>query len=129
MLDMNMISHLLKEHKTVVGHVLAKPITSLCISAITEGELLFALAKRPEAKRLHLAVRELLRRLDVLPWGSAIAARYGTMRAEMERQGRSIGSLDLRIAAHANGADAILVTSDHAFRHVPGLQIQDWTEQ
>ena len=31
------------------------------------------LAKRPDAKRLHLAAREFLRRVDVLPWNSAVA--------------------------------------------------------
>jgi len=31
------------------------PMDALCISAITEGELLFGLAKRPGAKQLHLA--------------------------------------------------------------------------
>ena len=45
----------------------ATPMPSLRMSAITQGELLFGRAKRPEATRLHLAVRELPRRIDVLP--------------------------------------------------------------
>jgi tRNA(fMet)-specific endonuclease VapC len=39
-----------------VQQVRAAPITSLCISAITHGELLFGVAKRPDAVRLRLAV-------------------------------------------------------------------------
>jgi tRNA(fMet)-specific endonuclease VapC len=61
MLDTNTVSHLLKEHPSVAQHVIAAPMAALCVSAITERELLFGLAMRPEAKRLHLAVRELLR--------------------------------------------------------------------
>lgn len=101
---------------------------SLRLSAITEGELLFGLAKRPEAKRLHRAVDEFLQRVDVLPWDSAVAARYGVLRAETSRKGKTLGSLDLLIAAHALAAGSVLVTNDQAFRMVDGLPIEDWTQ-
>jgi len=127
MLDTNMVSHLLKEHPAVVQRIVSVPMTSLCISAVTEGELLFGLAKRPDAKRLHRAVREFLRRVDVLPWDSAIAEHYGAVRADMERQGKILGSLDLLIATHAHGIGAVLVTNDRAFAQVADLQLEDWT--
>jgi tRNA(fMet)-specific endonuclease VapC len=128
MLDTNTISHLVREHRTVARRVTAVPMASLSISAITEGELLFGLARRPEAKRLHLAVRELLRRVDVLPWDGAIAEHYGGVRADLERKGKTLAPLDLLIAAHALGADATLVTNDRAFGQVAGLDVEDWTE-
>lgn len=127
MLDTNMVSHLIKEHPAVAQRVVAVPMASLCISAITEGELLLGLAKRPDAKRLHLVVRELLRCVDVLPWDSSITEQYGTVRANMERQGKSLAPLDLLIATHALSIDAILVTNDRAFSQVPDLVIEDWT--
>lgn len=128
MLDTNTVSHLLKEHPAVVRRLLAAPIASLCISSITEGELLFGLARHPDAKRLHLAVREFLRRVDVLPWDGAVAEHYGSARAEMERRGKNLAPLDLLIATHALGVNAILVTSDRAFVQVDGLDVEDWTE-
>ncbi|MBJ7262209.1 MAG: type II toxin-antitoxin system VapC family toxin [Burkholderiaceae bacterium] len=127
MLDTNMVSHLIKAHPDVARHMVAVPMASLCISAITQGELLFGLAKRPEAKRLHIAVREFLRRIDVLPWDSAIAERYGTVRAYMEEQGRILAPLDLLIATHALSVGAVLVTNDRAFGQVNDLHLQDWT--
>ena len=111
----------------VARRVVATPMASLCISAITAAEMLFGLAQRPEAKRLHLAVRELLRRVDVLPWNAAIAERYGVARADMERQGRTLAPLDLLIAAHALGANAVLISNDRAFGHVAELRLEDWT--
>ena len=126
MLDTNTVSHLLREHPAVARRVVGTPMASLCISAITEGELLFGLAKRPEAKRLHLAVRELLRRVDVLPWDSATAEQYGTLRADLQRQGRALAPLELLIAAHALSMDAVLVTNDQAFGQVGGLEVEDW---
>lgn len=127
MLDTNMVSHLIKEHPAVVQRIVSVPMASLCISAVTEGELLFGLAKRPDAKRLHRVVREFLRRVDVLPWDSAIAEHYGTVRADMERQGKILGPLDLLIAAHAQGMGAVLVTNDRAFAQLSDLQVEDWT--
>ncbi|MDD2769949.1 MAG: type II toxin-antitoxin system VapC family toxin [Methylococcus sp.] len=127
MLDTNTVSHLIKGHPAVASRIVAVPMASLCISVVTEAELMFGLAKRPEAKRLHVAVNEFLRRAEVLPWESATAKRYGAVRAELERQGKTLGSLDLLIAAHALAADATLVSNDSAFGLVAGLQVEDWT--
>lgn len=127
MLDTNMVGHLVKAHTRVIAHVKALPMNALCISAITEGELRYGLAKRPEATRLFSLVGAILQRLDILPWDHAAAARYGTLRAAMEQQGKSLGPLDLLIAAHALSADAILATNDRAFTMVPGLTVEDWT--
>lgn len=127
MLDTNTVSHLIKKHPAVSRRVVDVPMASLCISAITEGELLFGLAKRPDAKRLHTVVREFLLRVDALPWNSETAACYGTVRADMERQGKVLGSLDLLIAAHALHLGSVLVTNDRAFYQVADLHVEDWT--
>ena len=84
--DTNTVSHLIRKHPAVVRRALAVPVAAVCISSITEGELLFGLARRPEAKRMHTAVREFLRRADVLPWDSGVAECYGAASAAMERQ-------------------------------------------
>ena len=128
MIDTNTVSHLIKGHPAVARRVVKVPMASLCVSSITEGELLFGLAKRPTAKRLHALVSGLLQRVDVLPWNSAVAAHYGTVRAKLERQGRSLGPLDLLIAAHALAVGSVLVTNDRAFGQVNELNIEDWTE-
>jgi tRNA(fMet)-specific endonuclease VapC len=127
MLDTNTISHLVRQHPQVARHVVAVPMASLCMSAITAGELLFGLARRPDAVRLHGAVTELMRRVEVMPWDLSAAERYGILRADLDRTGRPLGSLDLLIAAHAVAAGAVLVTNDSAFSDVPQLHVEDWT--
>lgn len=127
MLDTNTVSHLIKGNPAVARRLLSVSMASLCISAITEGELLFGLAKRPEATRLHTAVREFLRRVDVLPWDSTVAEHYGVVRADMERQGKVLAPMDGLIATHALALGAVLVTNDQAFSHVPRLLREDWT--
>jgi antitoxin VapB len=66
MLDTNMASCLVRKNPVAVQRAGDAPIASLCIPSITEGGLLFGLAKRPEATRLHAAVREFLRCVDVM---------------------------------------------------------------
>ena len=127
MLDTNTVSHLLKKHPLVARRVVEVPITAVCISAITHGELLFGLAKRPDATTLHHAVGEFLRRVDVLPWGATAAQCYGAARALTQREGRTLAPMDLLIGSHALSIDAVLVTNDHAFGHLPDLSIEDWT--
>jgi len=127
LLDTNTVSHLLKAHLVVARHLAAVPITSISISAITEGELLYGLARRPEAKRLHLAVREFLCRVDVLPWDHDVAEHYGRVRAAMTAEGKVLAPLDLLIASHALATSSVLVSNDRAFAQVPALPVEDWT--
>src|SRR3954447_19864983 len=127
MLDTNTISHLVRQHPDVARHMVAVPIASLCISAITAGELLYGLAKRPDAVRLQAAVTEFMRRIEILQWDFSTADRYGNLRAALDSTGRSLGSLDLLIGAHALAVGAVLVTNDRAFSQITQLQIEDWT--
>lgn len=107
MLYTNTVSHLLKKHPAVAHRVVAAPITSVCISAITQGELLLGLANRPDATALHGAVREFLRRADVLPWDAATSEVYGPIRAATQRAGRVVA---------ADGSPDRLARSEHRRR-------------
>lgn len=129
MLDTNIVSHLVRGNAAVDRHIVGVPMAALCISAITEGELLFGLARRPEATRLHTTVHELLLRLETLPWTKAVAGRYGQLRAELAREGKALGTLDMLIAAHAVEQDAVLVTNDGAFAQIEALRLEDWLQE
>ena len=127
MLDTNTVSHAIKVHPIVAQRMVEVSMASLCVSAVTAGDLRYGLAKRPETGRLGALVIEFLRRVDVLPWDRSAAERYGELRAELERAGRPLGALDFLIGAHALTVGAILVTSDRALTRVPGLRVEDWT--
>lgn len=127
MLDTNMVSYLIKGHPYVTQNVISAPMNTLCISAITEGELVFGLAKHPHAKNLHDRVNEFLKRIDILPWESDTATQYGSTRAKITTKGKILAPLDLLIATHALSLNAILVTNNKAFRQVPELIIEDWS--
>ena len=100
---------------------------SLCLSVISEAELRYGLARKPDAINLQKVVNEFLRRVEVLAWGSDVADHYGNLRAELESKGDSLGPLDMQIAAHAFSIGATLVTNDQAFKRVKKLKVVDWT--
>jgi tRNA(fMet)-specific endonuclease VapC len=104
------------------------PMTQLCISSVTQGELLYGLARKPGATNLQIAVRECLARVEVLTWDSVAATRYGVLRAALEAAGAPLGNIDTLIAAHALATQAVLVSNDQAFRRVPTLTVENWTE-
>jgi len=128
MLDTNAASGLVKGQPKVIARFKAEAPDSVCLSAVTEGEMLYGVARRPEARRLRAALNEFLAAIDVLPWTSATARRYANLRAGLERQGRPLSALDLMIAAHAVEHDMTLVTNDRAFSAIPGLRLEDWTQ-
>jgi tRNA(fMet)-specific endonuclease VapC len=127
MLDTNIVSHFIKGARKICDKVISVPMPELSISAITEGELLFGLAKKPDAKQLQDLVHEFLIRVDVLPWDSDVAECYGNLRAEMQKKGKILGNLDMLIASHALALDLILISNDQAFSQVDGLKIEDWS--
>ena len=130
MLDTNTVSFLIRASSPPLkARLLSVPMAQLCVSAVTQGELVYGLARRPEASALRTAVRELLARLEVLPWDSLAAERYGALRASLERAGTPLGNLDTLIAGHALATGAVLVTNDQAFGRVEGLQVEDWTAE
>jgi tRNA(fMet)-specific endonuclease VapC len=103
-------------------------MAEIAISAVTEGELNYGVARKPEAIRLREVVDEFLLRVTILPWDSDAAGEYGELRASLEQQGQPMGSLDLMIGAHALAAGLILVTNDRAFGRIAKIKIQDWTK-
>ena len=130
MLDTNTVSYIIKgEFPSIQQRLISVPMASLCISAITEAELLRGLAKKPEAKYLALAVKEFLIRVDILPWNSVAANAYAQLRTACEKEGKPLGAMDMLIAAHAVAEGAVLITNDKAFYRVEQyLALEDWTQ-
>jgi tRNA(fMet)-specific endonuclease VapC len=121
LLDTNTVSYILNGRSRAARVKLDANLEDSAISAVTEGELRFGLAKKPEAVKLRKAIESFLAAVTVLPWNSDAARSYGVMRAKMTAAGTPLGALDMMIAAHAASLDAVLVTTDKAFRHAQGL--------
>ncbi len=129
LLDTNIASYIIKGNVPAVRHRVVKvPLAQVAVSAVTEGELRYGVARRPDVAQLQKVVDEFLLRLTILPWDSEAAQQYGQLRATLERKGRVMGNLDMMIGAQALASGLILVTNDQAFSRIVGLKIEDWTK-
>ncbi|WEX10169.1 type II toxin-antitoxin system VapC family toxin [Chelativorans sp. AA-79] len=129
MLDTNVVSAFMHGRSRALDRrISAYGKDDLCVSVVSYGETRYGLALRPGAKHLAAAAELLFGLVKISPWTPEAACRYGEMRAELRRRGRTMQPLDMLIAAHALEAGATLVTSDRAFRFVPGLAVENWLD-
>lgn len=130
MLDTDTASYVIKGRSKEVEAMLADLNPSMvCVSAITQAELMYGLKRLPKDHRLHVAVKQFLKIVRVLAWDSDAADYYAEIRHQLVTSGQPIGELDMMIAAHALSAVAILVSNNvrHFSRIQLPLSIVSWT--
>ena len=98
------------------------------VSSVTVSELEYGVAKSKARRKNRMALDQFLLPLEILQYDGTAARHYGVIRAELERKGTPIGSMDTMIAAHALSRDLIVVTNNtREFERVRGLRVEDWT--
>ena len=129
LLDTNIVSYFIRGFDAALVSRVTQVLDaqSASISVITRAELRFGQAGLVAADKRKRAIDLVLTQLTVLPWTSAAADIYGTLKDKLKRQGTPIGDMDTLIAAHALAENLILVTHNtRHFEKVPGLKLEDW---
>ena len=99
------------------------------ISAITVSELQYGVSKSKQKKQNSKRLEEFLIPFEVLPYDEAASKCYGEIRSKLEKQGLTIGPLDLLIAAHALSQDLVLITNNEKeFKRIEALKIANWAQ-
>jgi tRNA(fMet)-specific endonuclease VapC len=128
MLDTNMCIFALKHIPNVIAALQKHKSSGLAISSITLAELEFGICNSLSVARNRNALIAFLPNVEVLPYDESAAARYGSIRAALKKQGRIIGLMDMLIASHAKSTGLILVTNNtDEFKRVAGLILEDWS--
>ena len=83
---------------------------------------------RASTSWLHLAVRQFLKIVRIVPWDTDAADWYAEIRHQLVSTGQPIGEMDMMIAAHALSAGAVLVTNNsrHYARIEAPLILENW---
>ena len=104
------------------------PVHEFGVSSITQAELQYGVAKSTHKKKNQRALNEFLLPLTILPFhGDKLVTCYGDIRARLESKGKTIGPLDMLIAAHALSLDVTLITHNtREFSQVSNLKYEDW---
>jgi tRNA(fMet)-specific endonuclease VapC len=95
LLNTHIVSHVIRGDEPQVRERLQRlRVGTVAISAVTEGELRYGLARRGHPAGLTQRVEAFLVRVDILPWDTAVAQAYGKLRAACEAVGVTLASLD-----------------------------------
>ncbi len=127
MLDTDISIYTIKNRPQAVREVFNAHAGQMCISAVTQMELIYDAEKSSKPTQNLLDVEGFLARLEVLDFGAAAATHAGQIRAELAKLGTPIGPYDQMIAGHARSLGLIVVTNNLAeFARVPGLRVENW---
>lgn len=98
----------------------------LAVSSITASELAFGVEKSG-SERNKQALSKFLIPLEILPYDEQAIWHYARLRQQLQSTGKTIGSLDMLIAAHALSLDVTLVTNNtKEFERIEGLKLENW---
>lgn len=128
LLDTNVVSVFINGRSERLREKLrAIPPAALALCSVVWAELHYGVAKSTDPARTLARVRGFAGILASVPFDDGAAARYGELRAGMERAGTIIGPNDLMIAAIALHHGLTVVThNSREFSRVPGLLWEDW---
>ena len=128
MLDTNICIYIIKNKpQSVKKRFETFDVGMLCISSITVSELMHGAYKSQHVTKNLRALESFLMPFEILSYDAEAATSYGKIRADLERQGRIIGGMDLLIAAHALSLDMTIVTNNtKEFERIKGLRVENW---
>ena len=127
MLDTNIAIFVIKQRPREALEQFNRHGQFLCISAISQAELIHGAEKSDFVERNLRTVNDFCSRLMVITYGKNAAMHYGQIRANLERRGETIGVNDLHIAGHARSEGLTLITNNRReFDRIDGLQVDNW---
>ncbi|WP_420468681.1 type II toxin-antitoxin system tRNA(fMet)-specific endonuclease VapC [Panacagrimonas sp.] len=127
MLDTDISIYTVKNRPQAVREAFNAHAGQMCISAVTQMELIYGAEKSAMPEHNLADVEGFLARLEVLNFNAAAATHTGQIRAELAKLGKPIGPYDQMIAGHARSLGLIIVTNNTTeFARVPGLRVANW---
>jgi len=102
MLDTNICIYIIKNRpQSVKKRFESLEIGELCISSITVSEFMYGAYKSQHTAKNLKALEHFLMPFDIMDYGYSAALAYGKIRADLDKKGQVIGSMNMQIAAHA----------------------------
>lgn len=130
MLDTDVCIHIINRrsgYESIVARMGGLQYGQIVISAITDAELAYGVARSARKSDNQTALLLFIQRFEVAPFDHDAAQKYGPLRQALQAGGQPIGPLDMLIAAHALSAGCTLVTHNvREFSRVRDLAVEDW---
>ncbi len=130
--DTDTITNLVKKNpsKILTDKILNLKKREQFISAITIGEIFYGAFKSSNPEfHIEKLYKVLLPLVNILSFDSAAAFFYGKIRAELEKSGETISSMDLQVASIAIANGLILITGNvKHFKRITQLHVENWMD-
>jgi len=129
LLDTNICIYIINEKpKQILRKFEQYPVHEFGISSITHAELQYGIEKSKNKNTNQDALDEFLLPLTILPFhGKSLVTCYGEIRTSLESKGKTIGPLDMLIAAHALSLDLTIISNNiKEFSRIPNLKCENW---
>ena len=129
LLDTNICIYIINEKpEQVLRKFEQYPVQEFGISSVTHAELQYGVEKSKNKNTNQDALDEFLLPLTILPFhGKRLVTCYGTIRVSLESKGKTIGPLDMLIAAHALSLDLTIISNNiKEFARIPNLKCENW---
>lgn len=130
MLDTNICIYTIKHKPEKVFQRLQEiDPEDICVSSVTYAELVHDVEKSAAVEKNRVALLMLLANIEILNFDVDAADCYGKIKADLDKKGTPIDSLDMMIAGHAMSMGYAVVTNNvKEFSRVQGLILENWTE-
>ncbi len=131
LLDTDMCIYLLNGHPRVKARVAQVGVAALAVAIPTVGELYFGAYNSGRVEANIARVRAFLSPPgpQVLLMDEPAAEQFGRLKANLRREGRLIGDIDLFIAGVALRHGLTVVTNNPGhFERIPELPLENWLE-
>jgi len=131
LLDTNICIFAIKKRPEIVLKKLKEKISDgIYISSLTVAELEFGVENSQRIEKNRIALIKFLSIFNILNFDDTDAIDYGRLKTDLRKQGRSIGPIDMLLAAQALNKELIFVTNNvKEFERVKWLKIEDWSIQ
>jgi len=129
LIDSDILVFLLRGKRRVAESFEAHAADPKALSVISYGELLYGARKSARPVENVAKVRRISDVFPVIDVSPAVMETFGSLKAELEKQGKKIDDFDLIIASTAVHLSYTLVTNNvRHFRDIPDLALENWAK-
>ncbi|MHB8524272.1 MAG: PIN domain-containing protein [Limisphaerales bacterium] len=127
LLDTDTCIGVLRQRPGMVQRLSQVAPTDCAVSMVTVYELFCGVEKAQHSAKERQKVERFISAMIELPLDRAAVEAAARIRADLERQGASIGAYDLLIAGQAVAGGLTLVSNNvREFQRVSGLTLESW---
>ena len=128
LLDTNICIYILKKKpQSVLDNFQKYDIGEISLSTITIAELQYGVQKSSKMQENQIALNEFIKPFSIIDFDFNSAIVYAEIRAELEKNGKIIGTMDLLISSIAISNNLTLISNNiKEFERIDLLKLNNW---